>query len=251
VLPYIYGRGIDDVNIVFAEYYDLFYATLKDYPLEAAQIATLLRRLNPRCRTVLDVACGTGEHARLLAGHGFSVDGLDLDPAFVEIARQKHPAGRFVQADMRDFHFGRRYDAVLCLFSSIGYVRTLDRVESAFRSFGEHLAPGAVLLVEPWFAPGVLDPARVTRNSAETGGVRVSREIHLELDGLLSRLYYDYEITDAAGTRRATEMQELGLFTTAELLDAFRRAGLEATYDPKGLTDRGLYIARIGARARV
>ena len=97
-----------------AEFYDLIYSTFKDYVGESAQIASLLRQLNPDCQTVLDVACGTGEHARLLATHGFVVDGLDLDPAFVHIAEQKHRAGRFFVADMSDFHLGHRYNAVLC-----------------------------------------------------------------------------------------------------------------------------------------
>src|SRR5947207_13954595 len=114
-----------------AEFYDLIYSTFKDYSAEVAQIASMLRRVNPRCQTVLDVACGTGEHARRLAADGFVVDGLDLDPAFVRIAREKNPAGRFVEADMSDFHLAQRYDAVLCLFSSIGYLRTLDRVACA------------------------------------------------------------------------------------------------------------------------
>ena len=153
-----------------AEYYDLIYSALKDYDAETAQIASLLRRLNPTCRTVLDVACGTGEHARLLAGAGFDVDGLDLDPAFIRIASGKHPAGRFIEADMTDFQLQRRYDAVLCLFSSIGYVRTLERLGQAFRCFRDHLAAAGVIVVEPWFLPGVLDPSRAVRQTAEANG---------------------------------------------------------------------------------
>src|SRR5438552_18690134 len=132
-----------------AEFYDLIYSTFKDYAAEAAHIAGLLRRLNPGCQTILDVACGTGEHARLLGGHGFVVDGIDLDPAFVRIAERKNPAGRFVEADMSDFHLSRRYDAVLCLFSSIAYLQTIQRVSRAVISFREHLAPGGVVIVEP------------------------------------------------------------------------------------------------------
>jgi SAM-dependent methyltransferase len=75
-----------DMFSASAELYDLLYSTFKDYAGEAARIASLLRLSNPQYQTVFDVACGTGEHARLLAGHGFAVDGIVLDPAFVRIA---------------------------------------------------------------------------------------------------------------------------------------------------------------------
>ena len=61
-----------------AEFYDLIYSTFKDYRAEGEQIARLLRGLNPACESVLDVGCGTGEHARLLAAQGFRIDGIDL-----------------------------------------------------------------------------------------------------------------------------------------------------------------------------
>jgi SAM-dependent methyltransferase len=228
-----------------AEFYDLIYSTFKDYEAETAQIASLLRQINPRCTSVLDVACGTGEHARLLAARGFAVEGLDLDAAFVRIARQKHPAGRFFEADMSDFHLPHRYDAVTCLFSSIGYLRTLDRVVRALTCFREHLAPSGVILVEPWFEPDVLDADRVARNTGEANGVRVTRVSRVELADRVSRLRFEYEITDATGTRHASEIHELGLFTVAELRAAFQSAGLHAEYDPKGVTGRGLYVARV------
>jgi ubiquinone/menaquinone biosynthesis C-methylase UbiE len=64
-----------------AELYDLVYSGFKDYAAETAQLVALIRQAHPQARTVLDVACGTGEHARLLVEqHGFEVDGLDLDP---------------------------------------------------------------------------------------------------------------------------------------------------------------------------
>lgn len=226
-----------------AEFYDLIYSTKKNYRAEAERIAALLRRLNPGCRTVLDVACGTGEHALHLSKLGFAVDGLDLDPAFVAIARRKHPAGRFVQADMRDFHVPQRYDAVVCLFSSIGYLEVIESVVEALRCFREHLAPGGVVVVEPWFAPGVLDPGRISETTAEANGVRVTRRSTLELEGRISRLRFDYDIADASGTRHAIELHELGLFIPEEMLAAFREAQLDVTYDPQGLTDRGLYAA--------
>jgi len=103
-----------------AELYDLIYSGFKDYPAESGQLAATIRRAYPQARTVLDVACGTAEHARLLVDqYGFDVDGLDLDPAFVAIARRKLRRGRVSEGDMTSFVMPGRYDVVQCLFSSI------------------------------------------------------------------------------------------------------------------------------------
>ena len=228
-----------------AELYDLIYASFKDYEAETEQLAALLRAARPGLRTVLDVACGTGEHARLLAErHGLAVDGIDLDPAFVRIAQAKNPAGRFVVADMCDFDLGRQYDAVICLFSAIGYAGTLDRVTSAIGRFRAHVAPGGVIVVEPWFAPGVLQDGYVARNVGERDGVRVERNSRTEIEGRLSRLHFDYDVTDHGRTRHASEVHELGLFTADEMRSAFEANGLAVEHDPQGLTGRGLYITR-------
>lgn len=228
-----------------AELYDLIYSTFKDYAAETNALAAVIRREHPRAKSILDVACGSGEHARLLArDHGFEVDGLDLDPAFVRIARGKL-RGDVYEGDMMSFALPRRYDVVQCLFSSIGYVRTLDNVRRTLERFREHLAPGGIVLVEPWFAPGVMQHGRVSVNTAEADDVRVARMAHTEVDGRLSRIRFEYLVGRASGIEHASEVHELGLFTTEEQLHAFQDAGLLATHDPVGIDGRGLFVARI------
>jgi SAM-dependent methyltransferase len=229
-----------------AELYDLIYAQFKDYPAEASALASLIRATHPTARSVLDVACGTAEHARLLADtHEFEVDGLDVDPAFVRIAREKLSRGAVYEGDMTSFVLPRQYDVVLCLFSAIGYVKTLENVRRTLERFRAHVADGGIVVVEPWFAPGVLENGYVSVITAKSDGVAVARMTHNTVEGRLSTLRFDYLIGRASGVEHATELHELGLFTTDEMLACFERAGLRAMHDPKGLSDRGLFVARV------
>ena len=228
-----------------AELYDLIYSTFKNYEAECMAIAALIRREHPGAHTVLDVACGTAEHARLLnERHGFEVDGLDLDPVFVRIARGKLRNGTVYEGDMTSFTLPRRYDVVQCLFSSIGYVRTLENVRLSLEHFRDHLAPGGIVLVEPWFAPGVLEHGRISINTAEASDVKVARMARSEVDGRLSRIHFEYLVGRAGGITHTKEVHELGLFTTDEMLECFQEAGLRVTHDPHGVDGRGLFLGR-------
>lgn len=75
---------------------------------------------------------------------------------------------------MSDFELSQQYDAVLCLFSSIAYLQTLDRVRRALACFRKRSRAGGAIIVEPWFAPGGLDPGRVTQQTAEANGIRLA-----------------------------------------------------------------------------
>jgi SAM-dependent methyltransferase len=227
-----------------AELYDLIYGQFKDYAAEADRIAALLERVHPGAETILDVGCGTGEHARHLADASYRVDGIDIEPAFVRLAREKHPAGRFTHADMTDFDLGERYDAILCLFSSIGYARTLEGVERALSRFRTHLSPGGVVAVEPWFEPAEWRPGSVYLHVAESDGVKVSRMSHSTVRDRVSVLDFHYLVGRETGIQHLRETHELGLFTREEMEACFARAGLRVVeYDPEGLIGRGLFVA--------
>lgn len=227
------------------ELYDLIYRRMKDYAKEAGEVATLVRGICPGASTVLDVGCGTGEHAlHLRTDHGFRVDGVDLEPGFVDLARAKNPDGEFVVADMCHLDLGRTYDVVLCLFGAIGYVRDEDRLRSAIAALARHAAPGGVVIVEPWFAPGALTDGYVSLVTAEDEGVSVCRMGFTEVKDRISRLRMEYLVGTTGGIRHETETHELGLFTRDEMEEAFVAAGLAPDYDDEGPTGRGLYRAR-------
>jgi 2-polyprenyl-3-methyl-5-hydroxy-6-metoxy-1,4-benzoquinol methylase len=109
-----------------SKYYDVIYS-FKDYKREAELIRNYIAKHVLNCRTILDVACGTGQYAFYLKNQ-YLIDGIDLNPEFISIAKRKNPEGNFYVADMTNFTLNKKYDVVMCLFSSIGYVQTLDNV---------------------------------------------------------------------------------------------------------------------------
>lgn len=230
------------------ELYDAIYQSFKDYRAEAESVAKLLGKLAPSARTMLDVACGTGEHARYLqADHDYVVHGLDIEPAFVELARAKLPSARFWLGDMTSFDLGARFDVILCLFSSIGYLCEVTKVEEALRCFRQHLEPGGLVLVEPWFTPESWNPGKVYVHLVESDGLHVIRMSHSTVVGRVSILDFQYLIGSPEGIVHEVERHSLGLFTRGEMSKCFAQAGFEKVeYDPEGLTGRGLYIARAG-----
>src|SRR5215471_18329588 len=114
-----------------ARYYDTIYLAMKDYGAEAEKLTAFVHQYSHSTgNRLLDVACGTGLHLSYLK-HRFQVEGLDLDEQLLTIARQHHPEVPLHHADMVDFVLGRTFDVVTCLFSAIGYVKTLDNLSRA------------------------------------------------------------------------------------------------------------------------
>jgi SAM-dependent methyltransferase len=229
-----------------AQWYDALYS-FKDYEKESAEIIARLQEEHPQAKSVLDVACGTAEHDRYLA-KTYRVDGLDLNPEFIRVAETKNPAGKYYCADMTDFELDKGYDAILCLFSSIGYVKTVAKLVETLACFRRHLNPAGVILVEAWFTPQAWNPGEsVHMLTAETDQGKICRMNLSEQDGSLSIINFHYLVGTRAGIRHFTELHELGLFAVDEMLAAFETAQLEVSYDEQGLMDRGLYTARAQA----
>jgi SAM-dependent methyltransferase len=229
-----------------AQYYDTIYLAMKDYGAEVEKLTAFIRQYSRSTgNRLLDVACGTGLHLSYLKQH-FKVEGLDLDEQLVTIARQRNPEVSLHQADMTDFDLGRPFDIVTCLFSSIGYVKTLDNLSRAVQCMAHHLAPGGVLLIEPWFTPETWRPGTVHARFMDEPDPKIARINTSFVEGRLSIMDMHYLIGTPEGTEHYVERHELGLFTTEEIRHALTTCGLEVTYDATGVTGRGLYIGQRG-----
>ena len=228
-----------------AQYYDEIYsAGGKDYIAETNKIHKFIQKhKHTGGNTLLDVACGTGAHAELL-NRRYKVEGLDLDTQMLKVARKQHPGIRFHQGDMKSFDLRRQFDSITCLFSSIGYVKTKTNLQKAIKNMGDHLLPGGVLLVEPWFTPEQWHPGRVFTLRVDKPDLRIVRMSHSGQSGKISLLKFEYLFGTSRGIEHQVEIHEMGLFTNEEYLYAFKAAGLKVVHDKKGLDGRGLYIGK-------
>lgn len=228
-----------------ADIYDAIYLSMgKDYASEARKICAFIRRYKQtRGDLLLDVACGTGLHIAHLRHH-YQVEGLDLDKGMLKIARQKFPDLSFHHADMLNFKIRHRFDVITCLFSSIGYVKTVPRLNQAVRNMSKHLKPGGVLIVEPWFTPQGWETDGPHATFVDQPELKIARMNISGLEGKVSILNFHYLVATPKRVRYFNERHELGLFTHGEYQEAFQWAGLEVRHDQKGIYGRGLYIGR-------
>ena len=223
-----------------ARLYDAVYS-FKDYSREAALVHELVQARKPAAETLLDVACGTGAHLAEL-GRWYRCEGLDLEPGLLAVARERLPGVPLHEGDMRDFGLGRRFDVVTCLFSSIGYVLTVEGLQRAVAAMARHLEPGGVLVLEPWLTPDAVVTPHVGAVFVDEPELKIARVNTIEVDGRTSRFDFHYLVGTPDGVEHFTERHDLGLFTQDEQLEAFRAAGLDVEHDDEGLMGRGLYI---------
>ena len=223
-----------------ARIYDAVYSW-KDYVSEAERVHELVQARKPGAATLLDVACGTGAHLAELR-RWYRCEGVDLDPDLLAVARERLPDVPLHQADMRDFDLGRRFDAVTCLFSSIGYLMTVEGLEAAVAAMARHLEPGGVLVVEPWLTPEAVKIPHVGSVFVDEPELKIARVNTIEVDGRTSSFDFHFLVGTPQGVEHFVERHELALFTHEEQLAAFRAAGLSVEHDPEGLMGRGLYI---------
>jgi ubiquinone/menaquinone biosynthesis C-methylase UbiE len=188
---------------------------------------------------VLDVPCGQGRHAHLLAEAGYDVDGLDYSKQLLAVARRrgKGPTLRYTQGDMRKMpaRWSRRFDAVVNLFTSFGFFAHPADDVRVVREFARVLKPGGILIWHGGSRDGVMARflARDWWTSEKTLFVQ-EREFD-PLSGFLT-----VRSTWRRGARSGTREHRIRLYTATRLSELFADAGLVVEQAYEGFTEKPL-----------
>jgi SAM-dependent methyltransferase len=226
-----------------ARFYDAIYAA-RDYAGSSNQLQALIQARLPRAATVLDVGCGTGRNLEHLREHYRAVEGVDLNPDLLALAKERLPGVDLHCIDMVSFDLGKKFDVVVCLFSAIGYVETKERMRRSIAAMSRHLAPGGLLVVEPWFSPEKYWTGTITANFVDQEDLKIAWMYTSEREGDVSVLDITYLVGTPSEVSTFQEVHRIGLFSDGEYEAAFAAAGLRVEHDPVGLFGRGLFIGQ-------
>ena len=226
----VFGSG-------YSAAYDILYQD-KDYEAECDLVERVFRdyALGPVHR-VLDLGCGTGNHAIPLARRGYSVVGVDRSEGMLARAREKveHWIGpdrpAFRQGDVTNVALGETFGAVLLMFAVLGYQVEDPEVLAALAVARRHLRPHGLLFFDVWYGPAVLRERPSQRLKVlPTPDGELLRVASGELDVQRQVCTVGYEMWRLAGDRlveRTTESHDMRFFFPRELDLLLGAAGFE------------------------
>lgn len=221
---------------VYADAYDLLYAD-KDYAGECAMIGRAFDQFAVApVHSILDLGCGTGNHAIPLARKGYRVVGVDRSARMLAHAREKaerefegRVAPRFVEGDIRSAAVDETFDAVVMMFNVLGYLLEDDDAIAALCTARNHLKPDGLLICDFWYGPAVARSSAQDRHKVfTTQQERIIRLTSTEVDATRRICDVRFRLWRLQGDRVAGETDErhrVRFFFPDELRQMFATAG--------------------------
>jgi SAM-dependent methyltransferase len=239
-----------DIFENYASYYNLLYQD-KDYASEAKFVHEILKTYVPNTCQVLELGCGTGVHAALLAKQGYYVHGVDFSEKMLEWAKN-HTAQltpdianklMFTYGDIRKIRLNNKFDAVLALFHVISYQTGNEDLAAAFATAKEHLKAGGVFIFDAWYGPAVLNnlpTIRVKRSQDEKNVItRIAEPIMHPNENLVDVNYQVFiEDQQAMSIREFKETHQMRYLFKSEIESLSQQFDLKLIYTGEWMSDR-------------
>lgn len=161
---------------VFAKKYAHIYDSLykeKDYEKECNFIEDIFKQHSMNVKSILDLGCGTGGHAIILAQRGYNVSGIDRSADMLRTAKEKsRNAGvkiQYLHSTIQGLNLKKKFDAVISMFAVMSYQTDNNDLASACKTARAHLKNSGIFIFDAWHGLAVMtDPP--TDRIKEVGG---------------------------------------------------------------------------------
>jgi len=219
----------------FGEEYVALYPHRNDAEAERA-VSLIADTLAGRdVRRVLDLACGSGRHARFL-GQKWWTSGVDLSEVLLRMAQRSNSPARLVRADIRALPYrGESFDLVVNLFTSFGYFETDLEHEQVIRDLAQVTRSGGTFVIDYLNARQVRE-SLVPYDETSIFGRRIEQRRQISTDGC----FVVKHITMPEEGREFIE--RVRLFTSDDLTSMLEKAEFKVeqrfgNYDGETLTE--------------
>lgn len=211
-----------------ANLYDEIYKE-KDYKGEVEFIETLIKKRfgNSKDINVLDMGCGSGNHLKLLSKKYKNLFGVDPNKNLLEIASKKVNNASFYQGEMSNYSNPRRFDLILCLFSTIHYNYNLKLLETTLKKFYENLRYGG-------FA--IIDFISLKRLKKSVHSEKIFNNFKSYFENIPHKNTSTYKITTYINNEKIIEEANLGMFKIKDIINTVKKIGFR--YEIKYITER-------------
>ena len=149
----------------YASAYDYLYQD-KDYKKECDFLEEIFSKFSYKVESILDLGCGTGGHAIILAKRGYHVVGVDRSEEMIGIAKRKARneklSIKFIKSDITDINLNEKFDAIISMFAVISYQTTNIALSNFCRIAKECLISGGVFIFDFWYGPAVISQKPTT-----------------------------------------------------------------------------------------
>jgi SAM-dependent methyltransferase len=166
----------------FGEEYVALYPHRNEAEAERA-VALIAGTLGTRSvRRVLDLACGSGRHARYL-GQRWWTSGVDLSETLLGIAQRNGIPARLVRADIRELPYRQSsFDLVVNLFTSFGYFETDAEHERVIQDIRRVMTAGGTFVLD-FFNARQVEEQLVPYDESSIAGRKVEQRREITDDG--------------------------------------------------------------------
>lgn len=121
----------------FAEVYDFLMKDV-DYDGWVDYIEEVFQRTGAKPKTILDLACGTGNITNRLARKGYDMVGVDISCEMLIFAKDKsYDLGldvKYFNQDMRELDFSKKVDSIICMCDGFNYILEEKDLLSVFKN---------------------------------------------------------------------------------------------------------------------
>ena len=239
----------------FSDAYLQVYGPALTEERTAREVAFIESVLSPKPGDrVLDLCCGTGRHAMLLAQHGLDVVGQDLNEEYAaEATHRAHATGlpnvHFIARDMRDIPYDGHFDAVINMFTAFGYFESDEDNYAVLRAVHRALRPGGHFLLDTLNREWVIANQTPQERHARPDGSVLIEKRSFSLETGRNHVAFAVEAGGDGSAARSLGAHDIRLYTLAEMARMLAEVGFrfERAYGgfdaaPYGIASRRMIV---------